>query len=178
MSALAPESALVVLAPEAEPIVKAYRDQHDPAAALGVPAHVTVLYPFHPLALSPAVCARLAELFAACAPFDFALARLERFPSVLYLAPEPAEPFRALTLRVAQAFPEFPPYGGRHEHIIPHLTIAQLEDEARLDAVAAHFQAACAARLPLRLRAAAVALLDNNQGDWRVAASFALGAQG
>ena len=176
MSEILSESALAILAPEAELIVKTYRDEHDPAAALGVPAHVTVLYPFHPLALAPAARARLASLFAACAPFDYALTELRRFPNVLYLAPEPAETFRWLTQRVAEAFPEFPPYGGRHAHIIPHLTVAHTEDGQRLEAVAAHFQATCGARLPLRLRAEAVTLLEYNQGAWQVTAAFKLGS--
>jgi hypothetical protein len=38
------ESALVV--PEAEPLVKPFRDRYDPSAAAGVPAHITLLYPF------------------------------------------------------------------------------------------------------------------------------------
>lgn len=40
------ESALVVLVPEAEALVKSFRDRHDPSAAAGVPAHITLLYPF------------------------------------------------------------------------------------------------------------------------------------
>ena len=40
------ESALVVLVPEAEAIAKPFRDQYDPSAAAGVPAHITLLYPF------------------------------------------------------------------------------------------------------------------------------------
>jgi hypothetical protein len=176
VSVPASESALVVLAPEAEPLVKDYRDQHDPSAAVGVPAHLTVLYPFHPPALAPAVTARLAALFAEFAPFDYSLIELRRFPGVLYLAPEPAAPFRALTRRVNEFFPDFPPYGGKFADIIPHLTLAQLEDPDRLETVAAHFHAACGPRLPLRLRAEAVALMDNDQGDWRVCATFRLGA--
>jgi 2'-5' RNA ligase len=175
MSLAEAESALVVLAPEAEGVVKAYRDAHDPAAALGVPAHVTVLYPFLLPEVPPPAAARLAALFAACAPFDYTLTELRRFPGVLYLAPEPAEAFRVLTQRVSQAFPDFPPYGGRHPHIIPHLTIAQLQDQARLDAVAAHFHATCSGLLPLRLRAEAVALLVSRAGAWQVAAEFPLG---
>jgi 2'-5' RNA ligase len=171
------ESALVVLAPPAEPLVKAYREEHDPSAALGVPAHLTVLYPFHPPGLPRALLARLAALFAEFAPFDYALAELRRFPGVLYLAPEPEAPFRLLTRRVADAFPDFPPYGGRFSDIIPHLTLAQLEDAERLERVAAHFQGACGAKLPLRLRAESVALMDNEQGAWRVCATFRLGAR-
>ena len=40
------ESALVVLVPEADPLVGPFRSFFDPSAALGVPAHVTLLYPF------------------------------------------------------------------------------------------------------------------------------------
>ena len=44
------ESALVVLVPEAEGVVKPFRDLHDPSAAAGMPAHITLLYPFkHPM---------------------------------------------------------------------------------------------------------------------------------
>jgi len=177
MSAALYESGLVVLAPPAEPLVKPYRDKHDPAAALGVPAHLTVLYPFHPPSLPPALSARLAALFAELEPFDYALTELRRFPGVLYLAPRPEAPFRLLTRRVAAAFPDFPPYGGRFDDIIPHLTLAQQDDPGRLDQVAAHFLAACGPRLPLRLRAESVALLDNERGAWRVCATFPLGAR-
>jgi 2'-5' RNA ligase len=170
------ESALVVLAPAAEALVKSYRDQFDPSAALGIPAHVTVLYPFYPPVVAPAVIARLAALFAEFAPFDFSVTELRRFPGVLYLAPEPEAPFSALTHRVAEAFPDYPPYGGKYADVVPHLTLAQFEDTGQLEDVAAHFQAACGWRLPLTLRAEAVTLMDNDRGAWRVAATFPLGS--
>jgi hypothetical protein len=39
------QSAIVVVVEEAEPVVGAHRLRHDPVASLGVPAHVTILYP-------------------------------------------------------------------------------------------------------------------------------------
>ena len=170
------ESALVILAPQAEPLVKAYRDRWDPSAAQGVPAHLTVLYPFHPpAALAPPVAARLARLFAEHPPFDYALTELRRFPGVLYLAPEPEAPFRALTRHVAAEFPEYPPYGGRFDDVVPHLTLAEPADPQRLDEIAQDFQAVCGGKLPLRLRAEAVVLLENIDGLWRARATFPLG---
>jgi hypothetical protein len=169
------ESALVVLAPEAEPLVRDYRMEFDPAAALGVPAHVSVLFPFLPPALVAAARPRLAALFAEFDPFDYTLAALGRFPGVLYLSPEPAAPFQALTRRVAEVFPDYPPYGGKFKDIVPHLTVAELADAARLDEVAARFQAACGPHLPLALRAEAVVLLDHDDGVWRANATFRLG---
>ena len=43
-----PQSAFVVLVPEAEPWVKDLRERYDPIAAVGMPAHITVLFPFIP----------------------------------------------------------------------------------------------------------------------------------
>ena len=49
--------------------------------------------------------------------------RTGRFPGVVWLAPEPAEPFIALTELLAAAFPDHPPYEGAHDEIVPHLTL-------------------------------------------------------
>lgn len=68
------ESAVLVPVPEAERVVSPHRASLDGAAALGVPAHVTVLYPFvPPSAITPSVVDALAVAVAsvsafACAP--------------------------------------------------------------------------------------------------------------
>lgn len=41
-----PESALIAVVAEAEPLINSFRQRFDPSAAVGVPAHVAVLYPF------------------------------------------------------------------------------------------------------------------------------------
>jgi hypothetical protein len=115
------ESALVVLVPEAEALVKPFRDRYDPSAAAGMPAHITLLYPFKsPDELDDAVLADLRHCFARFAPIRYALASTRRFPvDVLYLAPEPDEPFRRLTLAIWERYPDTPPYGGKWPDIIP-----------------------------------------------------------
>ena len=110
----------VRLPPELEEL----RQHHDPMAPLGVPAHVTLLYPFLPSAeLTPAVRRRIARLTRGVRPFDAGFERTGRFPGVVWLAPEPAEPFVALTELLAAAFPDHPPYGGAHDEIVPHLSL-------------------------------------------------------
>src|SRR6185503_13858349 len=90
----ASESALTVNVPEAEPYVGALRGRFDPAAKLGVPAHITVLYPFiPPERITHAVVRRVRDTLSSFAAFDFRLIRIARFPTALYLAPEPAQPF-------------------------------------------------------------------------------------
>ncbi|WP_199700857.1 2'-5' RNA ligase family protein [Jiangella rhizosphaerae] len=88
-------------------------------------AHVTVLAPFLP-APDATSLEVVAAILAETAPIAFALRRLETFPNgVIYLAPEPAEPFRALTERFVAAFPQCPPYGGQFPDIVPHVTLDQ-----------------------------------------------------
>ena len=60
-----PESALVLAVPEAEAAVGALRAAHDPSAADGMPAHITLLYPFRdPARVDAALLAELAAFFA------------------------------------------------------------------------------------------------------------------
>jgi 2'-5' RNA ligase len=89
-----------------------------------MPPHVTLLYPFVPQAqLDAATVAELRRIVATTSAFEFALTDLGRFPGVLYLAPEPAGPFVALTRAIVERWPEHPPYDGAYDTIVPHLTI-------------------------------------------------------
>ena len=171
------ESVLLIEVPEAEPLVGAYRTRYDPVAAHGVPAHVTVLFPFlAPDEIGRAEIDDLEALFADADPFDFMLAAVAEFPGVWYLAPEPAESFRALTRLVVARYPEFPPYGGVHgSAITPHLTVAQSANPAEFAMIGTEFKAACAATLPIRSRAQTVLLMHNVSGEWTVRRSFRLG---
>jgi 2'-5' RNA ligase len=121
----------------------------------GVPAHVTVLFPFVPAEeIDDALLEELRALFAGFEPFGFTLPRLRRFPTTLYLEPEPAGPFRELTRAVAERWPEHQPYEGEFEDVVPHLTVAQGEPEL-LDAA----EADVAPKLPLVTRATEATLL-------------------
>lgn len=170
------ESALVVLIPEAEALVGSFRIQYDPSATAGVPAHVTVLYPFKsPQDLTPELIQTLAELFSASPAFGASFTKTKRFPRVLYLAPAPDEQFRLLIERVAERFPETPRYGGEFSEIIPHLTIADVSDSQQLEPISKEFENAARGRLPIHASINEVALLDNETGRWQVRHRFALG---
>jgi 2'-5' RNA ligase len=170
------ESALIVAVPEVEALVAPFRARHDPAAAKGVPAHVTVLYPFvAPERITPTIVLSLAELFAALPGLRVSFAEVRRFPEALYLAPEPAEQLRRMTERVFARFPETPPYEGRFADVIPHLTVAHAGDPERLDAIAAEFGRAAHGALPIEAAVRAVELIVKRDGRWRKRTEFALG---
>ncbi|QNN52543.1 2'-5' RNA ligase family protein [Nocardioides mesophilus] len=111
----------------AEAVVAEHRLRFDVAASWGVPAHVTVLFPFVPPSqVDDDVVARLAAVFAAAAPFDCRFDRCAWFgEDVLWLAPEPDQAFRDLTAAVVEQFPDHPPYGGVFDDVVPHLTVGE-----------------------------------------------------
>ena len=77
-----------------------------------------------PSELKDDVRRRVEEIIAAEPSFPFVLGAVRRWPAVVYLEPQPDDPFRRLTAALADAFPDYPPYEGIHEEIIPHLTVA------------------------------------------------------
>lgn len=119
-------SALVVLVGEAGPDVRELRRELDPTSRLGVPAHVTVLFPFMPPdEITDDVLGRLADVFGVVAPFEHAFVRTEWFgDDVLWLASDADAAFRSMTELVVDAFPAFLPYEGQFDDVVPHLTVA------------------------------------------------------
>ena len=93
---------------------------------MGVPAHVTVLYPFvAPAAITAATIAVLADAVRSISAFDCEFPSTRWFgQEVMWLAPQPDEPFRILTRAVSAAFPGYLPYGGAYDDVVPHLTVA------------------------------------------------------
>jgi 2'-5' RNA ligase len=157
------ELALVVPFEELAPIVDDLRERAcDSKPSHGMPPHVTLLVP------APRAADAISGVLAPFPAFDVAFARLDRFPGVLWLAPEPAEPFSQMIEALVQEFPDQPPYGGAFAEIVPHLTIAQCGLEEAAETVQMH--------LPLHARAERAALLEQTQSDrWREVASFELG---
>jgi hypothetical protein len=127
----------------------------------GMPPHVTVLIP------APGDVATATEALEPFDAFDVTFGRLRRFETTLWLAPEPAEPFRALTDALARAFPAYPPYGGAFGDVVPHLSVAQAELDAAEEDVSLW--------LPLESRAECVVLFERvGAAHWHEVATFDL----
>jgi 2'-5' RNA ligase len=170
------ETALLVPVREAEPLVRHHRHALDPVAPLGVPAHVTVLYPFlAPEDVDNDVCDAIAAVVDGFAAFDFTLQEVRRFPDgVMYLAPEPTDPFVAITRALMARWPDHPPYGGAYDAVIPHLTVAQTNGSADVAALEAELRRG----LPIPALADAVWLMEGQPKDrWAIRAVFPLAAR-
>jgi hypothetical protein len=175
------ETALLLPVPAAEPAVRQHRALLDEAARDGVPAHITVLYPFlPPVAISEPLLTTLRGLFAGIAAFEFTLDRVDWFGEhVVWLGPRDPAPFTALTSLVFTAFPACPPYGGQHPDVIPHLTIGHASQPQALRTAAD----SVSPYLPIEAYAAEITLMagprpgtpGTTPGQWRTIATFPLG---
>lgn len=166
-----PRSALIIVVPEAEPLVHEWRLRYD-NAELGIPAHVTLIFPFVDAdEIDEKLVDELRGLFAVQPAFSFTLARVARFQDVAWLAPDPSDPFRRLTDLIFSRYPDYPPYEGIHEEVLPHLTVV-MGDAALQDEV----EAALAPHLPIGAHAGEVTLLvEDESGHWSESERFPLG---
>ena len=119
------ESAIIV--PISVPVtINRLRERMDPSAAQGVPAHVTLIYPFMPVdGLDDEVRRKVGRILATEPAFTVHFREISRFPNVVYLPPDPPDPFRRLTTALAAEFPDYPPYEGAYPEVVPHMTVAQ-----------------------------------------------------
>ncbi|MGZ4333850.1 MAG: 2'-5' RNA ligase family protein [Gaiellaceae bacterium] len=143
-----PRTALIVPVPEADDYYQGMP---------GVPAHVTVLFPF--VDGNDVDETAVQELLSRFEAFDFELDRIERFDNGLpWLHPEPSAPFEELTAAVWERWPDHPPYEGEHEVVIPHVTITRGD-----------------VPVPFACQADEVRLIEEGaDGTWTTRRSFAL----
>jgi 2'-5' RNA ligase len=164
------QAALVLAIDRAEPFDAVRKDFAAWDVTRGIPFHVTLLWPFAtPGELVPEARA----FFAARAPFEFSLTRIASWPGVVYAVPEPdaelVDCMRALHAR----FPEWPPYGGVHDDVVPHATLGHDVDAM---AAGAEIERRLAPHLPHRCQARDVSLLQEFERDrWRERERFPLG---
>jgi hypothetical protein len=135
---------LLLVTPDAEPLVGRWRADHDVAASFGIPAHVTVRTPF----LSPDRWREPSvSLLESLIPVDLTLARLEDRPGGLVVLVEPDDELRAMTEAVSKQWPTLPPHKGNRPDLAYHITVVRTDDRRTRseawDAIAPH--------LPLRV---------------------------
>lgn len=165
----AAETALIVHVrlPEA---LEAIRLAAIPNAARGLPAHVTMLYPFAPPAAHDGeLRGAIARAVGGSRAFPYRLVGPARWPEVLFASVDPHGPFRALHADLAAAFPEYPIYGGGLE-FEPHVTVAEgpADSLSELEADPAW------ASLPVEAVAGSIELICLEDGGWKTKWQFPL----
>jgi 2'-5' RNA ligase len=157
------QSAILVPVPAADSVVGRWRHEYDPVAAMGVPAHITLLVPWlPPEEIAASDLAELDEELSDVKAFEFDLTHVDWFGRrVLWVAPEPSVPFLKLTNRIADRFGT-PPWEDEFDEVIPHLTVAHASDGVELVPIAADVTG----RLPLHCRAEEIWVMVGGEGRW------------
>jgi hypothetical protein len=170
-----PYTSVVIPVREAETIVRQRLLQVRPSRLprdRSVAAHITLFAPFlPPERIDDGVIAELERCFADLTAFGFTLTEVCQFPDGrTYLSPEPAAPFRRLTLELHRLFPESTRFGGSFDDVIPHLTVPLPPDEDA-DALRAKLKRT----LPLTAHAVEAALVHVEEDDTHLIATLPFG---
>jgi 2'-5' RNA ligase len=154
-------TAAVIIPPRAlwEPI-QAIRRIHDRQIARWMP-HITLLYPFRPMAAWDAAAAALRAACASVAPFTVTLARFRHFAHsprsfTLWLEPDPAAPLARLQAALQADCPNSDAQSRFPAGFTPHLSVGQANDAGRLGGVMQELQAGWH---PMRFDVEAVSLI-------------------
>ncbi len=169
-------TAIIVPVPEAEPMVRSWRQDHDNSAQHGVPAHITLLFPFRHTAALDEALPDLADITSTFRRRPFRLTHVGVFPSVTWLAPEPASLFRDMTRDLVDRFPDCQPYGGAFAEPTPHLTVID-HTRSRDASPTAHrdFLELADRSLPIDATLAEVRLImEADDGNWSTHTAFPL----
>lgn len=177
MSGADRRSALVVVATEAEPVVSECRRRYlREAVERGIPAHLTILFPFAPPAeIDEDMVEALRNVYAPLPAFAYELVSVEAFPDAAWLAPEPVQPFLELVATTRSAFPAYPPYGDTDHAPVPHCTLGSDEDPIAVEEMVGELRTRLGPHLPICCHAHEVALVGELQnGTWVTRATFPL----
>jgi 2'-5' RNA ligase len=138
------------------------------SAALGMPAHVTLLFPFKGAdELREADRRRIAGILRTTGPIPYRLTVIRDWDDARYLVVDPGDPFTRLVERLVGAYPTWTPYGGAFPYV-PHVTISEGAPDEH--------PAIADPRSPLeRLADEAVLMAQGDDGRWRVRWRFQVG---
>jgi 2'-5' RNA ligase len=160
------ELALIIPVDEAEILVSNIRSKYDPSAPVGIPAHITINYPFTPdISIHYNYLQILSSAFANIKKFTFKLDKICEFPNTIYLSPRPTKIFIRIIKTITALFPESQPYKGEYSEIIPHLTLAQVKG-TEINSIKAIIANQLNANLPIKSIAKEIWLIEDNNGLW------------
>ena len=128
-------TALVIPVPEADPALAAVGARYPRLARPGLPAHLTVLYPWLPSAeVGEGARRSCASLAGSVEPAEAVFREVGVHPGMVFLRPAdpgpvdpaPAGPGSAdrLIAGARARWPELPPYGGKYPDSPPHVSLA------------------------------------------------------
>ena len=163
---------VIIPVPSADPLLTTLGQRHPGAVREGVPAHVSVLYPFVPAEELDADVERvLADIGQVTSSTEVTFEQCRRVGNFVYSPPDPPADVNRLIAAVRGHWPDVLPYGGAVEDVGPHLTIAMRTTEQ----TAAAIEGEVAEELPIAAQLREMWLVVFADG-WRVRRRFSFAA--
>ena len=169
---------LLIPVPQVEITVGKLRNKYDRSSHLGIPSHITVLFPFmQSERIDNKVINQLKLVFGNIRSFEYKLSKVFNFPGVIYLQPNPRQSFIKLTKEVFKLFPKYPPYEGKFPKINPHLTLVDFSYTKKavdnFDKIKYEIKKDMALKLPIKTTANCVWLMERRKtGQWHIHTKF------
>jgi 2'-5' RNA ligase len=147
-------------------------------ASLGVPPHITLLWPWVSAPVQDHELERLRKVVTLSTTFDVTFDRVGTFPNgTIFLGLEDARPTVTLMRAVQDEFPDCLPYDGEFADVepVPHVTICKPWNSDSPRDFAGEIRAELAGHLPICLRVReAVVMEECSDGHWHSVASVSL----
>ncbi len=116
--------------PELSKFVDKWRKPTVEVANVGVPPHLSLLYPWRKMPVKQSDLVSLGLILETFKPFRLCFNRLETFEvGIVYLALAEETQVRKIMRVLYEAFPDTKPYGGVVTDPVPHVTIAKTQPE-------------------------------------------------
>jgi hypothetical protein len=146
-------------------LIDKWRSSSVEVTNLGVPPHITLLYPWRDAPLLDDDLEQLRTVLSKHQAFSLCFDRLETFEvGAVYLALQDGRSCKAIMVDLMKAFPDTPPYGGDFLDAVPHLTIAKCDPE---NVQVLKAEIARELRLPLEFSVNEIAVMEENaEGHW------------
>jgi hypothetical protein len=146
-------------------LIDRWRSKTVTVANLGVPPHITLLYPWRDAPLSDNDLEQLRKVLLNHQAFSLCFDRLETFEvGAIYLALQDGSAAKTIMVDLMNAFPDTPPYGGDFLDAVPHLTLAKCDPE---NLQVLKTEIARELRLPLEFSVNEIAVMEEDtEGHW------------
>jgi hypothetical protein len=165
------QTGLVIPVPAADGLLASVGARHPGTVREGVPAHVSLLYPFVAAAeLDEQVISALSELFAEQVPIPVEFGKCYRHDGFVALHPEPIDGLARLLSETRRRWPDVVPYEGLYGDVEPHVTVAMRASEE----VAVTIEQEVTAELPFSAELGE-AWLVAFEGRWSLRGRFEFG---
>lgn len=148
----------------AEPLNK-WRENTVEVATLGVPPHITLLYPWRDVPLKDSDIMQLEKTLENFEPFNLCFDKVCTFEiGVVYLALADEHVPRTIMKAIFRAFPDTPPYKGAFADPSPHLTVAKCSSE---NVSSLRDEIAGVLDLPIELNVSKIFVMEEREdGQW------------